>query len=58
MFLTVHPMEYVSLNSCVFDIASSNVADFNTYNKLLAQKHLKQSYQDHKLHKTFSLCYL
>ena len=37
--------------------ASSHVADFNTRNKLLTQKLLKQSYWDHKLHKTFSKFY-
>ena len=31
--------------------ASSHVADFNTRNKLLTQKLLKQGYQYHKLHK-------
>ena len=30
---------------------SSYVADFNTYNKLLSQKLLKQGYRYHKLHK-------
>ena len=34
--------------------ASSYVADFNTHNKLLTQKLLKQGYQYHKLRKTFS----
>ena len=33
--------------------ASSYVADFNTRNKLLTQKLLKQGYQYHKLRKTF-----
>ena len=37
-----------------FARASSHVADFNTRNKLLTQKHLKHGYRYHKLHKTFS----
>ena len=37
--------------------ASSQVADFNTHNKLLTQKLLKQGYQYHKLCKTFSKFY-
>ena len=37
-----------------FARASSYATDFNTYNKLLTQKLLKQGYQYHKLCKTFS----
>ena len=37
--------------------ASSHVSDFNTRNKLLTQKLLKQGYQYHKLRKTFSKFY-
>ena len=37
-----------------FARASSHVADFNTHNKLLTQKLLKQGYRYHKLRKTFS----
>ena len=37
--------------------ASSHVADFNTRNKLLTQKLLKQGYRYHKLRKTFSKFY-
>ena len=37
--------------------ASSHVAGFNTRNKLLTQKLLKQGYQYHKLRKTFSKFY-
>ena len=37
-----------------FARASSYVTDFNTRNKLLTQKLLKQGYQYHKLRKTFS----
>ena len=40
-----------------FARASSYVADFNTCNKLLTQKLLKQSYRYHKLHKLFSKFY-
>ena len=36
-----------------FASASSYVADFNTRNKLLTQKLLKQGYRYHKLRKTF-----
>ena len=36
-----------------FARASSYVADFNTHNKLLTQKLLKQGYQYHKFRKTF-----
>ena len=35
----------------------SYVIDFNTGNKLLTQKLLKQGYRYHKLHKTFSKFY-
>ena len=37
--------------------ASSIVADFNTHNKLLTQKLLKQGYRYHKLRNTFSKFY-
>ena len=37
-----------------FARASSHVADFNTRNKLLTQKLLKQDYRYHQLRKTFS----
>ena len=37
--------------------ASSYVAEFNTRNKLLTQKLLKQGYRYHKLRKTFSKFY-
>ena len=40
-----------------FARASSYVTDFNTRNKLLTQKLLKQSYRYHKLRKTFSKFY-
>ena len=67
MFLPLHPMESISLNSFVllvyisqlicFARASSHVVDFNTHNKLLTQKLLKQGYGYHKLRKTFSKFY-
>ena len=38
-------------------IVSNHVADFNTRNKLLTQKLLKQGYRYHKLRKTFSKFY-
>ena len=37
----------------LFARASSYVADFNTCNKLLTEKLLKQGYRYHKLRKTF-----
>ena len=40
-----------------FARVSSHVADFNTDNKLLTQKLLKQGYRYHKLGKTFSKFY-
>ena len=40
-----------------FARTSSHVADFNTHNKLLTQKLLKQGYRYHKLRKTFSKFY-
>ena len=40
-----------------FARASSIVAAFNTHNKLLTQKLLKQGYRCHKLRKTFSKFY-
>ena len=40
-----------------FARASSYVSDFNTRNKLLTQKLLKQGYPYHKLRKTFSEFY-
>ena len=48
-------MESISLNSFVLleHIHCSFVADFNTRNKLLTQKLLRQGYRYHKLRKTF-----
>ena len=56
IFLALHPMESISLN-IRFARASSHCADFNTCNKLLTQKLLKQGYRYHKLRKTFSKYY-
>ena len=48
----------VSISQLIrFARASSIVADFNTHNKLLTKKLLKQGYQYHKLRKTFSKFY-
>ena len=47
---------YISQRIC-FARASRYVADFNTRNKSLTQKLLKQCYQYHKLRKTFSRFY-
>ena len=47
---------YISKLIC-FARASGHVTDFNTLNKLLTQKILKQGYQYHKLRKTFSKLY-
>ena len=41
-----------------FSRASSHIADFNTRNKLFTQKHLKQGYWYHKLHKKLFLLLL
>ena len=37
--------------------ASSHIADYNTRNKLLTQKLLKQCYRNHKICNTFSKFY-
>ena len=55
MFLALHPMESISLIR--FARASSYVTDFNTCNKFLTQKLLKQGYPYHKLSKKFSKFY-
>ena len=47
---------YISQLIC-FARASSYITDFNTCNKLLTQKLLKQGYPHHKLSKTFSKFY-
>ena len=48
MFLALHHMESISLNS-----SDLQVADFNTRNKSLTQKFLKQGYRYHKHGKHF-----
>ena len=57
MFLALHPMQSISLNSFGFARASSYITDFNTRNRLLTQKLLKQGYPYHTLHKTISKFY-
>ena len=56
MFLALHPMESIYLNSFVL-LPSSYVTDFNTRIKLLTQKLLKQGYRCHKLCEPFSKFY-
>ena len=56
-FLALHPMESISLNLFLFARAFSYVTDFNTRNKMLTQKLLKEGYLYHKLRKTFSKFY-
>ena len=56
MCLVLHPMESIS-QLIRFARSSSYVADFNTGNKLLTRKLLKQGYWYHKLCKTFSKFY-
>ena len=41
----------------IINLSYMYVADFNTHNKLLTQKLLKQGYRYHKLYKTFSKFY-
>ena len=50
------PTSYAFYNSQLirFASASSHIADFNSRNKLLTQKLLKQGYRHHKLCITFS----
>ena len=53
-FVCLHLFSFICLR---FARASSYVTDFNTRNKLLTQKLLKQGYRYHKLRKTFSKFY-
>ena len=53
MFLALHLMGVYVSQLIRFARASSHVAYFNTRNKLLTQKILKQGYRYHKLRKTF-----
>ena len=55
MFLALHPMESISLNTFVL---LEHLVMFNTRNELLTQKLLKQGYRYHKLRKTFSKFYI
>ena len=52
MLLTVYISQLIR-----YARASSHFADFNTRNKLLTQKGIKQVYGFHKLRKTFSKFY-
>ena len=55
MFLSLSTSFGVYISQLIrFARASSHVADFNTHNKLLTHKFLKQGYRSHKLCKTFS----
>ena len=54
MFLALHPMESISLSSFVLLKHLAMLLKFNSRNKLLTQKLLKQGYRYHKLRKTFS----
>ena len=53
MFLALHPMESISLNSFVL-LEYLAMLLTSTLNKLLTHKLLKQGYRNHKLRKTFS----
>ena len=53
MFLVRHPMVLIFLNLYF----SSHVDDFNTRNKVLTAKLLRQGYRYHKLRKAFSKFY-
>ena len=62
MFLARHPMAYIFLNlfdllECPFARVSSHVDDFNTRNKVLTAKLLRQGYRYHKFRKAFSNFY-
>ena len=58
MFLALHPMESIYISQLIrFARASSHVADFNTRNKLLTQKLLRQGYPYNKLRKAFTKFY-
>ena len=51
MFLVRHPMVFI------FARVSSHVDDFDTRNKVLTAKLLRQGYRYHKLRKAFSKFY-
>ena len=62
MFLVRHPMVFIFLNlfdllECPVARVSSHVDDFNTRNKVLTAKLLRQGYRYHKIWKAFSKFY-
>ena len=57
MFLVLHPMESISLNSFVLLEHLAMLLTSTLAIKLLTQKLLKQGYRYHKLRKTFSKFY-
>ena len=57
MFLALHPMESISLNSFILLEHLVMLLINSNRNKLLTQKLLKQGYRYHKLRKTFSKFY-
>ena len=57
MFLVLHPMESISLNSFVLLEHLAMLLTSTLAKKLLTQKLLKQGYWYHKLRKTFSIFY-
>ena len=55
MFLVRHPMVFIFLNlSDMLECPVSHVDDFNTRNKVLTAKLLRQGYRYHKIRKVFS----
>ena len=57
MFLALHPMEFISLNSFVSLEHLAMLLTLTLAIKLLTQKLLKQGYRYHKLHQTISKFY-
>ena len=57
MFIVRHPMVFIFLSLFDFHRVSSHVDDFNTRNKVLTAKLLKQGYRYHKISKAFSNFY-
>ena len=53
MFLVRHPMVFIFLNLFEMLECKSHVDDFNSRNKVLTTKLLKQGYRYHKLRKGF-----
>ena len=58
MFLALHHMESIFLNSYVLLEHLADITDFNTRNKSLTQKLLNKGCQYHKLCKTFFLNFI